>query len=80
MSDDEDLLYIKRQKTIHYGGLDELEKEKLAAASVVPQTPETTEENAEEEPEKTVPKPELGNLHVSDGRQFVLFITFFILY
>ncbi|XP_066900825.1 U4/U6 small nuclear ribonucleoprotein Prp4 [Halyomorpha halys] len=66
MSDDEDLLYIKRQKTIHYGGLDELEKEKLAAASAVPQAPETTEENVEEEPEKVVPKPEVGNMHISD--------------
>lgn len=67
MSDDEDILYIKRQKTIHYGALDEIEKEKLAAAAASGiDGAELVEDNLEEDG-KAPPKLEVGNLHTSDG-------------
>lgn len=33
MSDDEDLVYVKKQKTVHYGSLEEAERARLAAAA-----------------------------------------------
>lgn len=33
MSDDEDLVYVKKQKTVHYGSLEEVERARLAAAA-----------------------------------------------
>lgn len=31
MSDDEDVVYVKRQNTVHYGSLEEQERKRLAA-------------------------------------------------
>lgn len=68
MSDDEDLLYIKKQKTIHYGSLEEQEKERLNALVSTVAAAAAGEENAVEDADK-LGKNELGNLHVSDGKR-----------
>uniref|UniRef100_A0A069DUW1 Putative u4/u6 small nuclear ribonucleoprotein prp4 n=1 Tax=Panstrongylus megistus TaxID=65343 RepID=A0A069DUW1_9HEMI len=65
MSDDEDLLYIKKQKTIHYGSLEEQEKERLATLTSTVVAAATGEESTAEDADK-LGKNELGNLHVSD--------------
>lgn len=31
MSDDEDVIYVKKQNTVHYGSLEEQERKRLAA-------------------------------------------------
>ncbi|KAL7732408.1 hypothetical protein ACLKA6_004381 [Drosophila palustris] len=43
MSDDDDIQYVKRQRTVHYGSLEETERKRLAAAaSVAGTTPAAT--------------------------------------
>jgi len=63
MSDDEEV-YVKRQKTIHYGSLEEQEFKNNAE-----RVEEESDEHEQEEPVQEVSKPakEAGNIHVSDG-------------
>lgn len=62
MSDDEDLVYVKKQKTVHYGSLEETERARLAAAA----------ESSEEEKDATnlgdgiSAVTTLGNVHISN--------------
>ncbi|XP_046433071.1 U4/U6 small nuclear ribonucleoprotein Prp4 [Neodiprion virginianus] len=64
MSDDEDLVYVKKQKTVHYGSLEEAERARLTA---------TTAESSDEErdhnrsPSDTpTTAAALGNVHISN--------------
>lgn len=64
MSDEEELMYVKKQSTIHYGSIEEQERARLQAAPLVP----PGEENMEELPSSPKTEPEaLGNVHTSDG-------------
>lgn len=42
MSDDDDIQYIKRQRTLHYGSLEETERKRQTASASVAGTPATT--------------------------------------
>lgn len=35
MSDDEEIVYVKKQKTIHYGSLEDQERARLSSVAVV---------------------------------------------
>ncbi|KAG6797243.1 U4/U6 small nuclear ribonucleoprotein Prp4 [Apis cerana] len=62
MSDDEDLVYVKKQKTVHYGSLEEAERARLAAVA----------ESSEEEKDTTTlgdnvnTVATLANIHISN--------------
>lgn len=62
MSDDEDLVYVKKQKIVHYGSLEEAERARLAAAA----------ESSEEEKDTTISNDTAnvsslgGNIHISN--------------
>ena len=62
MSDDEDIVYVKKQKTVHYGSLEEAERARLAAAAA---------ESSDEEKDSPsgiefIPGNALGNIHISN--------------
>lgn len=59
MSDDEDLIYIKKQKTIHYGSLEEQERMRQAAAAS-----KATENLEDTDMVVSVPSPQV---HTSNG-------------
>lgn len=70
MSDDEDLLYIKRQKIIHYGSLEEKERARLAAEKEK-KTEEEADETKNDSDEETTSEAiraaiAAGNINVSD--------------
>jgi len=58
MSDDEDITYVKKQKTIHYGSLEDQERIRLSSLAF-------TEGDAE-------PKVVGGNINVSNGNNIKL--------
>ncbi|EZA53715.1 hypothetical protein DMN91_007730 [Ooceraea biroi] len=62
MSDDEDLVYVKKQKTVHYGSLEEAERARLAAAV------ETTDEEKDVAGANDVANTSIsaGNVHISN--------------
>lgn len=62
MSDDEDLVYVKKQKTVHYGSLEETERARLATAA------ETTddEKDAASANDVTTTPIAVGNVHISN--------------
>ncbi|XP_014248666.1 U4/U6 small nuclear ribonucleoprotein Prp4 [Cimex lectularius] len=64
MSDEEDLIYVKKQKLIHYGPLDEQERERNAAANQA--SAENAEEGSTVDIDKIPVKSEVGNIHTSD--------------
>ncbi|GLG92426.1 Protein will die slowly, partial [Gryllus bimaculatus] len=70
MSDDEDILYVKKQKTLHYGSLEEQERLRLSA--LPPTAPTSTVISADSDgegeppPPVTVPAPETGHVNISD--------------
>uniref|UniRef100_A0A0A9YDH1 U4/U6 small nuclear ribonucleoprotein Prp4 n=1 Tax=Lygus hesperus TaxID=30085 RepID=A0A0A9YDH1_LYGHE len=72
MSDDEDLIYVKKQKTVHYGSLEEQEKERLAAVAAANTEASSPGDGApDEEMEPGVDsdkllKTEPGNIHTND--------------
>ncbi|GFG33691.1 hypothetical protein Cfor_02436 [Coptotermes formosanus] len=62
MSDDEDVLYVKKQKTIHYGSLEEQERARLSTAAV--KSGDSDEEGGSS---NTVQQAsEVGNVNISD--------------
>ena len=64
MSDDEDILYVKKTNTIHYGSLEEGEKAKQTLEEI-----ESDEEDFTAEPEAKKPaivKEPAGNIHISN--------------
>lgn len=79
MSDDEELIYIKKQKTIHYGSLEEQERQRQASAPLVPPGEEVAEDVTTAPDEQAAPAV-VGNIHVSDGmcRMFFLLIIAYI--
>jgi len=62
MSDDEDLVYVKKQKTVHYGSLEEAERARLAAAV------ETTDDEKDVASANDVTNASIsaGNVHISN--------------
>lgn len=63
MSDDEDLVYVKKQKTVHYGSLEETERARLAAASAE----SSDDEKDNGSPSDTPMAPNAGgNVHISN--------------
>ncbi|XP_047001763.1 U4/U6 small nuclear ribonucleoprotein Prp4 [Schistocerca americana] len=74
MSDDEDILYIKKQKTIHYGSLEEQERNRLNAAAAASAAATTTgaptssvDSDGDSPPTAMVSSPpEAGNVNISD--------------
>lgn len=46
MSDEEDVLYVKKPRTIHYGSLEDTEKARLAAIETVGDNTNDTEESS----------------------------------
>ncbi|XP_054289834.1 U4/U6 small nuclear ribonucleoprotein Prp4-like [Macrosteles quadrilineatus] len=59
MSDDEDIIYVKKQNTIHYGSIEEQERHRLQSMPLVP----PGEESMEEAPISPAPA---GQIHTSD--------------
>jgi U4/U6 small nuclear ribonucleoprotein PRP4 len=64
MSDDEDVLYVKKQKTIHYGSLEEQERARLSSAVV--KSGDSDEEGGSSS-NTGQQAPEAGNINISDG-------------
>ncbi|PNF30966.1 U4/U6 small nuclear ribonucleoprotein Prp4 [Cryptotermes secundus] len=62
MSDDEDILYIKKQKTIHYGSLEEQERTRLS--TVVVKSGDSDEEGSSSNMGQQI--AEAGNVNISD--------------
>jgi U4/U6 small nuclear ribonucleoprotein PRP4 len=63
MSDDEDILYIKKQKTIHYGSLEEQERTRLSTVAV--KSGDSDEEGSSSNMGQQT--AEAGNVSISDG-------------
>jgi U4/U6 small nuclear ribonucleoprotein PRP4 len=63
MSDDEDVLYVKKQKTIHYGSLEEQERARLSTATV--KSGDSDEEGSSSIMGQQI--PDSGNVNISDG-------------
>lgn len=62
MSDDEDMVYVKKQKTVHYGSLEEAERARLAAVAA-----ETTEDEKDANTtDATNTSATIGNVHISN--------------
>ncbi|XP_075221896.1 U4-U6 small nuclear riboprotein factor 60K [Lycorma delicatula] len=73
MSDDEEIVYVKKQKTIHYGSIEEQERQRLNAAAAATTTASTTsadsspERNSEENGPPTAEQPVAGgNINISE--------------
>jgi U4/U6 small nuclear ribonucleoprotein PRP4 len=64
MSDDEDILHIKKQKTIHYGSLEEQERALLSAVAV--KSGDSDEEGSSSNMGQQI--AEAGNVNISDGK------------
>lgn len=76
MSDDEEIVYVKKQKTIHYGSLEDQERARLATLAAI----------AENDGDQ---KAVGGNINVSNGNKIrsvqinhkgILFVNFMIVY
>lgn len=63
MSDDEDLAYVKRQKVVHYGSLEEKERQRLADRNAA-----AAEDGSDEDSQNTDVKAAMasGNIHISE--------------
>jgi len=64
MSDDEDLVYVKKQKTVHYGSLEEAERARLAA--VVETTDEEKDVTNANDANVANVSASGGNVHISN--------------
>lgn len=65
MSDEEDVVYVKKQRTIHYGSLEDSEKARLAAI-------EAGGENSNDGDESPASTPINAQVHISDGNNYFL--------
>ncbi|XP_015585441.1 U4/U6 small nuclear ribonucleoprotein Prp4 isoform X2 [Cephus cinctus] len=63
MSDDEDLVYVKKQKTVHYGSLEEAERIRLATAAAESSEEDKDSANANDMPTISAMA---GNVHISN--------------
>lgn len=61
MSDDEDLVYVKKQKTVHYGSLEEAERARLAANAG-----ESSDDEKDGSGTNDVSVGAAGNVHISN--------------
>lgn len=61
MSDEEDVVYVKKQRTIHYGSLEDSEKARLAAI-------EAAGENSNDGEASPASTPSNMQVHVSNGK------------
>lgn len=63
MSDDEDIVYVKKHKTVHYGSLEEAERARLAAAAGDSSDDEKDSPNANDASAGGLAQ---GNVHISN--------------
>jgi hypothetical protein len=63
MSDDEDILYIKKKNTIHYGSLEEQERARLSTVAL--KSGDSDEEGNSSNVGQQI--SETGNVNISDG-------------
>lgn len=67
MSDDEDLIYVKKHRSIHYGSLEEQERARLAAVAAA-----GDDSNGESGPSTL---PENAQIHISNGKNCPVIIS-----
>lgn len=60
MSDDEDIIYVKRHKSIHYGSLEEQEKARIIASE--------SNQNSNDESGPSTTPAESSQIHISNGK------------
>lgn len=60
MSDDDEVLYVKKPRTIHYGSLEDSEKARLAAL-------EAGGESSNDGEESSAPSQANSQIHISNG-------------
>lgn len=72
MSDDEEILLVKKQKTIHYGSLEETERARLAAIAAASSvgSPSADGSSLDGMP---VQGTDVGNINISDGMLLILY-------
>ncbi|KAK0099074.1 hypothetical protein PV326_008388 [Microctonus aethiopoides] len=68
MSDDEDLVYVKKQKTVHYGSFEESERLRLAAATAAAAAGESSDDEKESGAgaNDSNNQSTAGNIHISN--------------
>lgn len=66
MSDEEDVIYVKKHKSIHYGSLEEQERNRLLAS--------INNENSNDESTPSTSTTENTQIHVSNGIKFRIFL------
>lgn len=79
MSDDDDLVYVKKQNNIHYGSIEEQERQRLQSVQLVPPGEERMEDQPSSPTNEHSEAVPVGNIHTSDGNAnaFIFFIFFF---
>lgn len=70
MSDDDDIVYVKRHRSIHYGSLEEQERARLAASNA--------NENSNDEGGPSNTGVESSQIHISNGKYIYFFVMFFL--
>lgn len=68
MSDDDDIIYVKRHKSIHYGSLEEQERARLVAS--------IANENSNDEGGPLSVVAESSQIHISNGKYMKYEIAF----
>lgn len=72
MSDDEDLIYVKKQTNIHYGSIEEQERQRLQSSQLVPPGEESMEDQPSSPTNEHSEGVPVGNIHTSDGNKIGL--------
>lgn len=69
MSDDEEITYVKRQKIIHYGSLEEQERQKLIEKEKLKDEESDDEKDGSDDDDSNISKDisSIGIVNVSDG-------------
>lgn len=67
MSDDDDLIYVKKQNNIHYGSIEEQERQRLQSAQLVPPGEERMDDQPSSPTNEHSEAVPVGNIHTSDG-------------
>lgn len=67
MSDDDDLIYVKKQNNIHYGSIEEQERQRLQSAQLVPPGEERMDDQPGSPTNEHTESVPVGNIHTSDG-------------
>jgi hypothetical protein len=67
MSDDEDIIYVKKQNTIHYGSIEEQERLRLQSMHLAPPGEESLDGAPASPTTDQLESTPTGNIHTSDG-------------